>query len=160
MKKLRIYLESTVFNRYFEPERDGCSETRLLFAEIAAGKFEAYTSAYVIKELMDTEDELKRNNMLALISQYNITILDESEAVEVLAQAYVTHGVITEPHYYDRAHIACASVNELSAIISFNFSHINRKKTKELTGPVNILHGYRNLYIGLPMEVIENDESL
>ena len=50
--------------------------------------------------------------------------------------------------------------NCLDAIISFNFSHINRKKAKELTGPVNILYGYRNIYIGQPMEVIENDESL
>jgi len=27
MKKLKIYLETTVFNRYFEPERDSYSET-------------------------------------------------------------------------------------------------------------------------------------
>jgi len=160
MKKLKIYLESTVFNRYFEPERDSCGETKLLFAEIAAGKFEAYTSVYVVKELMDTEDELKRNSMLGLISGYDMTILDESQAIEALAKAYVTHGVITEPHYYDRMHLACASVNGLDAIISYNFSHINRKKTKELTGPVNVLYGYRNIYIGLPMEVIENDESV
>jgi len=43
-------------------------------------------------------------------------------------------------------------------ILSFNFRHINRKKTKELTGPVNKLHGYHAIYIGTPLEVIGNDD--
>ena len=158
MKKLKIYLESTVFNRYFEPNRDNYNDTRQLFKEIDSGKFETYTSVYVIKELSDTEDESKRNAMMELIAHHNIVILDESEEVEVLAKAYVTHDVITEAHYYDRLHVACTSVNGLDAIISLNFSHINRKKTKELTEPVNRLYGYNKIYIGSPMEVIKDGE--
>jgi len=158
MRKLRIYLETTVFNRYFEPERDNHRDTVRLFEEIAEGKFEAYTSAYVIKELLDTADEQKRNEMIQLVSRHGIIILDESDETETLAEAYVTHGVITKPHYLDRLHVACASVNTLDAIISLNFSHINRPKTKELSEPVNKIYGYGKIYIGTPMEVIDNDE--
>jgi len=158
MRKLRIYLETTVFNRYFEPERDNHRDTVRLFEEIAEGKFEAYTSAYVIKELLDATDEMKRNAMMEILYRHNVTILNEAEEIEALAEAYVTHDVITRPHYYDRLHIACTSANNLDAIISLNFSHINRKKTKELTEPINRLYGYSKIFIGTPMEVIDNGE--
>ena len=51
VKKLRIYLETTIFNRYVEPERDNHRETKVLFDEIAEGKFDAFTSGYVLREL-------------------------------------------------------------------------------------------------------------
>ncbi|MCL2494937.1 MAG: hypothetical protein FWE98_04695 [Oscillospiraceae bacterium] len=158
MKKMKIYLETTVFNRYFEPERDNYRDTVRLFEEIAEGRFEAYTSAYVVKELLDTTDEPKREAMMALLRRHHVIILDESRETEVLAEAYVTHGVITRPHQYDRLHIACTSAHGLDAIISLNFSHINRKKTKELTEPVNRLYGYIKIFIGTPMEVINDGE--
>ena len=157
MKKLKIYLESTVFNRYFEPERDCYDDILILFKEIEKGNFEAYTSAYVINELMDAI-EPKRNDMLELIKQSKIISIDESDEAEALAEAYVVHNVITRPHYLDRLHLACATVNSLDAIISFNFSHINRKKTKELSEYVNKLNGFEKIYIGTPMEVIEYEE--
>jgi len=157
MKKLKIYLETTLFNRYFEPERDNHRDTVQLFNEVALGKFETYTSVYVINELMNAA-EPKRSNMLELISRNNISVIDESDETEALAEAYVIHGVITRPNYLDRLHVACASVNGMDAIISLNFSHINRPKTKELTEPVNRLYGYGKIYIGSPMEVIGNGE--
>lgn len=112
----------------------------------------------MLKELLDTADEAKRDAMMALIPGHQIIFLDESDETENLAEAYVTHGVITKPHYLDRLHVACASVNRLDAIISLNFKHINRPKTKELSEPVNKLYGYGKIYIGTPMEVIEYDE--
>ncbi|MCL2434072.1 MAG: hypothetical protein FWD16_06090 [Clostridia bacterium] len=157
MPKPRIYLETTIFNRYFEPERDNHTATRLLFDEIAAGKFETYSSAYAITELAKTEGP-KRADMLAMFDRYPIAILEESVEIKTLADAYVTFGIITERHYYDRLHIACASVNGLDTIISLNFEHINRKKTKTLLGSVNKLFGYNDVYIGTPMEVTENEE--
>ncbi|MCL2495039.1 MAG: hypothetical protein FWE98_05220 [Oscillospiraceae bacterium] len=157
MRKMKIYLETTLFNRYFEPERDNYGDVRKLFAEIATGAFQSYSSAYVLEELSNTPDDVKRENMLELFAHSDINILDKSSEIEVLAEAYVAHGVITRPHYLDRLHLACASVNELDAIISLNFTHINRPKTKELTEPVNKLFGYRKIYIGSPMEVITNE---
>ena len=37
MRKLKIYLETTVFNWYFEPERGFTGDIQLLFDEIADG---------------------------------------------------------------------------------------------------------------------------
>ena len=48
---MRIYLETTIFNYYFEKERDFLhTDTVKLFEEIRANKYEAYTSDAVIDE--------------------------------------------------------------------------------------------------------------
>jgi len=44
MKKLRLYLETTMFNYYFDSERDGHSATVKLFEAIGAGEYVGYTS--------------------------------------------------------------------------------------------------------------------
>ena len=157
MKKLKVYVETTIFNRYFEPERDNHKETKFFFEEIEAGKFEAYTSAYVLQELAKAS-ESKRSDMLAMIGRYNISLIGESFEAEALADEYMAHKILSEKHFYDRAHIACASVSGMDMIISLNYAHINRITTKIKTGLINKLYGYGEIYIGSPMEVIDHDE--
>ncbi|MCL2495293.1 MAG: hypothetical protein FWE98_06525 [Oscillospiraceae bacterium] len=154
MKKLKIYLETTVFNWFFEPERDFYKDTHQLFDEIAAGKFEAYASDYVVEELAQAT-EPKRRMMLDLLEQSRIEMLGKSDEVAALAQQYVLHNIISKKHRYDREHIACAAVNGMNAIISFNFAHINRYSTREKTDLVNRLNGYPTVQIIMPMEVID-----
>lgn len=47
MSKLRVYLETTIFNRYFEDGREYSGETKLLFEKIQAGEIAGYTSLAV-----------------------------------------------------------------------------------------------------------------
>ena len=49
--KLRLYLETTVFNYYFDKNRPGHYDVVRLFVAVEAGLFYAYTSEYVIQEL-------------------------------------------------------------------------------------------------------------
>ena len=46
--KLKLYLETTVFNYYFDDDREGHENVLELFEAIKAGKFEAYTSELVL----------------------------------------------------------------------------------------------------------------
>ena len=131
MRKAKIYLETTVFNYYLDTERDGHIDTVKLFAEIKADKYEAYTSIYVTDELVKAE-EPKRSKMLALISEFDITVIPADEIAESLADVYIREGVIPKSKLYDAFHIAIAVVNDLDFIFSFNFQHINRVKTKEM----------------------------
>ena len=59
MRKQKIYLETTMFNYYFDKDRDAHADTVTLFEECAAGKFEPYTSDYVIKDIEDAPPEKK-----------------------------------------------------------------------------------------------------
>ena len=157
VRKPKIYLETTVFNHYFDTDREAHVATVKLFKEIQIGKYEAYTSLYVTDELGDAQ-EPKRSNMLDLIKQYQIAILDASEETEYLAGIYVNEGIIPARYHYDGLHIACATVNDLEYIFSLNFKHINKVKTKTMTSIINIREGYRPVTIASPLEVIEDDE--
>jgi len=73
MRKLKIYLETSVFNWYFEPERDFYKDTRQLFEEIANGKFEAYASEYVVEELLRTQGP-KQQEMMDLLHNSSLSV--------------------------------------------------------------------------------------
>lgn len=64
IEKLRLYLETTVFNYYFDEDRLGHEDVLKLFEAIKAGKYEAYTSSYVMQEL-EQAPEPKRANMFS-----------------------------------------------------------------------------------------------
>ena len=153
MKKLKVYVETTVFNYYFDEERDGHEGTVKLFEAISVGEYTGYTSEYVMAELRGAK-EPKKSNMLFLAEKSAIAILDTSEEIIRLANLYVQNGVIPIKYWIDAAHIAVASVNELDCVLSFNYEHINKLKTKRMTENINLLEGYKGVTICAPMEVL------
>ena len=153
VKSLRIYLETTVFNYYFDSDRDAHPHTVRLFKYIAAGMYEAYTSKYVIGELKAAK-EYKRSRMLNLIPEYDIRVLEESDDASRLANLYITEKVIPKDHRTDALHIAISAVNDIDMILSLNFKHIVSKRTEDLTGKINIQNGYRKVEIRSPTEVV------
>jgi len=158
MRKTKIYLETTLFNYYFDKDRDAHADTVKLFKEIATGKYEASTSVAVVTELRKAPAE-KQTAMLALVDEYNIPILRVCEEAAKLADIYVEEGIIPLKHRMDGVHIAMATVNDLDFIISMNFQHIVKVKTERMTRAVNVLRGYRPIEIFSPMEVVENEDA-
>ena len=159
MRKRKIYLETSVINHFFDTNREGHPDTVKLFKEMQAGKYEAYTSTYVIDELERTKDDKKRFNMLALIGEYNIEIISANDEAVRLADMYVSEGVIPTSKRYDGLHISIATINELDCIFSFNFKHINRLKTKTFTALINVKEGYKPITIATPGEVVEHGDD-
>ena len=68
-EKLRLYLETTVFNYYFDEDRQGHEDVIKLFEAIRAGEFEVCTSELVVREL-EKARESKRGKMLVLTEDY------------------------------------------------------------------------------------------
>jgi predicted nucleic acid-binding protein len=158
MKTQRIYLETTLFNYYFDIDRDAHVDTVKLFNEISGGKYEAFTSTYVTDEL-EKAPEAKRDKMLGLITEYNIAVLAPNDEAVRIADIYIAEGVIPKKYRTDGLHIAIATINELDMIISMNFKHIVKRKTILATGKINNLNGYRAIEIYSPMEVVENEND-
>jgi len=153
IRKPKIYVETTLFNYYFDKDRDILhTNTVELFKQIAAGKYEAYTSDAVIREL-ELAPEPKRGKMLDLIPEYRITVLKPNEAAERLADIYIAEGVIPPTHREDGLHIAIATVNALDIIFSLNFKHIVKGRTILETGKINAWHGFRAIEFNSPMGV-------
>ena len=154
MKKLKIYIESTLFNYYFDIDRDGHEDTVRLFEAIRAGEYEAYTSEYVMIELRDAKDP-KKSDMLALVEEYGITILDIDSESERMTDLYIKNGVMPAKYRIDASHVASASIHELDCVLSFNYAHINKLKTKHMTAAINLSEGYKAITICTPMEVLD-----
>ena len=158
MKVPKIYLETTVFNYFFDTQRDAHKDTVRLFRDIQAGKYDAYTSVYVVDELEKAPSE-KRDKMMGLMAKYGISALALNDEAELLANVYVEQGIIPLKYRTDGVHIAVAAVNDLDMIISMNFQHIVKRKTKIGTGNINALNGYRTVEICTPMEVNDHEKS-
>lgn len=154
---MKAYIETTIFNRYFEDGREYSMETRRLFEMIQSGDIKAFTSAAVLEEI-DRAPEPKRDFMLKLVRRFDITVLEVTQTAYDLADIYIEMGIIPMKYRLDGIHIAMAAVNSLDCIVSLNFHHINKLKTKTATEIVHRMKDYDNPYICTPMEVIYNDE--
>ena len=157
MRKQKIYLETTLFNHYFDKDRgDSHLDTVKLFKEIAVGKHEAFTSDYVVDELKKAPTD-KYAKMMNLLTEYQVPVLGMSDEADRLADIYVAEGVIPQKYKMDSLHIAIATVNDLDMIISMNFQHIVKRKTIKMTGHINVMNGYRVIEIYSPMEVVDDE---
>jgi len=153
MHKQKVYLETTMFNYFVEETKEDNPVTVEFFEAIRSGKYDGYTSTYAIEE-MENAIEPKRSNMLALIDKYQITVLDASEEADRLAHVYIQNGIIPEKKNLDAQHIAIATVNAIGIILSYNFKHINKLKTKTMVPAINQSEGYLPIIISQPKEII------
>jgi len=158
MRKQKVYIETTLYNYYFDTDRDAHADTVTFFEECAAGKFEPYTSTYAIDELKDTKGD-KRDKMLTLIEKFNINVLAATDDIDNLARRYLAEGALPQGSLTDASHIAATSVYALNTIVSLNFRHIVKDRTIEMTGAINTLLGYPIVKIMSPMEVIDIEKT-
>jgi len=145
-----------VFNYYFDEDREGHEDVVKLFEAIKADKYEVYTSELVIREL-EKAQEPKKSQMLNLVEEYKPKILENSDKVKYLGKLYIEKGVIPASHLFDSLHVAMASVYELDCIISYNFHHINRYKTRIMTANINKEEGYGGVIIAAAKEVLNHE---
>jgi hypothetical protein len=147
-----------MFNYYFDTERDGHADTIMLFKKIHAGEHEAYTSLYAISELEEAQ-EPKRSKMLALLDEYDIKVLPPTEESDQLADIYISEGIIPAKFRLDGAQIAISSIHGLDYVLSYNYQHINRAKTKLLTDRINNQRGYNSILICTAKEVLADERD-
>jgi hypothetical protein len=161
----KAYIETTLFNFYFAEKGKQyfgktvkyCRETREFFDAVRGGKFEPYTSDYVLAEIDREKNEGHRLEMLKLIADCNVIILPGNEEIERLAWLYIEAGAIPETFPDDALHIATTAIYELDFIVSLNFQHIVKDKAIQITAWINEAEGYKAVGIYEPGEVIDDE---
>ena len=128
--------------------------TLRLLDEVRKGKYEVYISEVVIREINRASKE-KAKKLIELINEIVSEELPIDDEVIELAGRYITEGIIPEKYENGALHIGVASVNNLDAVISWNFEHIVKLKTKKEVTGVNAISGYKDIEIYSPWEVIE-----
>lgn len=155
MKKIKYYLDTTIFNFVFA-EGDGEKKdiTIKLFTDLPLISEGIYISDEVIREI-SRAPEPRRLQLEKLLRETNPLLLEiDMETVE-LAERYIKEGIIPEKYRSDAFHIAVAVVNGIEAIVSWNFEHIVKLKTRVMVNGLNRLSGYHEIEICSPEEVVE-----
>jgi len=156
MKKLSIYLDTSIFN--FALDENNPKERNLtlkLFENVKKGEYEAFISEIVTTEI-DKAPEKIAVKLRSVVNEIEPEELPITEEVKLLSEKYIEQGIIPEKYRNDALHIAIASCNDLDVVVSWNFEHIVKVKTKrEVTG-VNALMGYKEIEIYSPLEVVED----
>lgn len=130
MKRNNIYHDTSVLNFFFEKrEIDKENSTKDLFMEIKQGKFAAYISELVAREIGASPTARKRS-LLSLIKTYPIKILQVTEESLALAEKYLAQGIFPSKYRDDALHIATAVVHNMDIVISWNMEHMVKLKTR------------------------------
>ena len=151
MRKLEIYVETSVWNAPFsEQSPDFKRFGKAFFGN--ADEYELFISSLVLAEVKRCS-EPKLGRLRELIVLHNPFELEIDGEARALANKYIEYGIIPPRYFTDAQHIAVASVNDLDYIVSFNFAHIVREKTRNGVSGVNAINGYRSPKIISPAEL-------
>ena len=120
------------------------------------GDYDGYSSTIVLYEI-DKAEGKRAGTLRNKIEELDLEILENNAEIENLAGEYIKEGLITEKHFDDARHIALASYYEMDAVVSWNFEHMVKFKTRRGVPSVNILKGYKPIEIMTPMEAISDD---
>ena len=144
----RIYLDTSVISALYDvrtPER--MAQTKQ--AWILLADYEICISNIVLAELSNASEEYKD---IFLKAVENFIILDADEDVYKLATEYVSRGIFPEKYIDDAVHVAIASLNNIGILLSWNFTHLVKIKTRQMVALVNSEKNY------LPVEIISPPE--
>jgi len=152
---MKAYLDTSVISALFDeknPERKSLTEAFLKRARI----LEVCISQITLGEIEQTPDVELRNKMRGAISQFSILrfLYNNVESVEWLAKEYVRYGAVPEGYPEDAYHIATAVISEMDYLLSWNFKHIVRRKTRDIVRMVNTLYNLRQIEIMTPAELL------
>ncbi|MBT9131555.1 hypothetical protein B9J77_02790 [candidate division NPL-UPA2 bacterium Unc8] len=154
MRKLKLYLDASVWNFFFAddaPEKRDV--TRGFFNSIEEDAYEIYISEVVIREINDAPDP-KRKTLLDLINKYTPVELEITEEANELTEVYINNGIVPKAKRNDAFHVAIATAFEMDAVITWNYQHLANLRKAELFNGVNLGRGYtKRLEMVTPMEV-------
>lgn len=155
MKKIKYYLDTTIFNFVFAEGDDEKKDITLkLFKDLPLIAEGVFISDEVIREI-SRANEPRKSQLEGLVRKANPLLLEVDIEVEELAERYIKEGIIPLRYRSDALHIAVAVINGIKAIVSWNFEHIVKLKTRVMVNGVNRLLGYHEIEICSPEEVIE-----
>ena len=151
MKKEKIYLDTSVISAYFDGRLKQRQEDTRVFLKTIAPQYEVYVSEITVRELSETKNEALRNKFLRMIKGFKVLIVNQE--MTSLAEKYIKDAVFPRKYFDDALHIAAASYYKMSCLVSWNFEHIVKVKTRRLVNLENKRNNFEALEIASPLEL-------
>jgi len=145
MRRLRVYLDTSVISFVFADDAPDFQRVTLDFFQKNAARYDLYVSEVVLLEIEDHPDPECRRRLKAVLSENRIATLPRDQAHEVrqLASRYVEKGVVPPSKMEDALHVAYATFYEMDMLLSWNFKHLANVRKEERFLAVNMEEGYR-----------------
>lgn len=154
MKRLRIYVDTSVFGGCFDPEFAEWSNA--LMDDFRSGRCALVVSDVTMGEVAMAPAPVRERFSEFLEMADGLAVTDE--ALELL-RAYESHGILAQRFRNDMLHVAIATVAEVDVVVSWNFRHIVRLDKIRLFNAVNLELGYKPLTIYSPREVATHGQQ-
>ena len=153
MKKLKIYIDTSVIGGYFDQEFE--IETKALFDKVLNNEYELVISDLTERELLSAPENVK-----TLIKNLGIKpeILMVTTEVIDLANKYLNEKVAGEISKDDCLHISLATINKIDILVSWNFKHIVNIKRIRGYNAINIMNVYSTIEIRSPKDLIDHED--
>ena len=148
----KIYLDTSVISALFDertPERKLATEQAWLKLK-DKNISDVYISELVLEELQKAAEPLK-NSLLSAVSDFSV--LPIMENTKHLAGIYVKQGIFPEKYFDDALHVAVASLNGIGILLSWNFTHLVKLKTRRMVSLVNAMESVFPVEIVSPPEI-------
>jgi predicted nucleic acid-binding protein len=158
MKKLRLYIDTSVLGGLFDSEdlRRVDTAERVLQL-IKNGSYDGFISLLTVEEILKAPDRI-REKLQGKIRETGLSVLEETEESISLADAYLQNGAMPEKYRDDARHIAVGVFHELDYIVSWNYKHMVNIAVRRLINSTNLRMGYNPIEIISPEEVIGDGE--
>lgn len=153
MRKPRLYFDTSVFGGIFDIEFQ--HETELLFEMVKNGEIICVYSDLCEFELENAPEKVK-THFLSL-DKNQTEFVEITEEINQLAEEYIHEKVVGETSIDDCRHIACATINKVDYLISWNFKHIVNVFRIRGYNAINIKNGQIQLDIRSPKDIITNE---
>jgi len=161
MKKLRVYLDTSIINFLYTSDSPVYKKATEAFFEniIAKNKIDTYISNIVIDEINKTEDKDHRNTLLKTFEKFpNIkNLIAENETIDEIAflsENYIKNGIIPSKKVADSLHVAYSTVFQIDILLSWNFQHLANISKEQKIIILNKTLGYNYPFrMANPLEV-------
>jgi len=158
MKRLKIYLDTSIISHLDAPDAlKEQADTRKLWEDMQAGKYEVVVSDVVIDELEGCP-EPKLSYLRSMLGGISYADITRSLEAARLRDLYFEVGGLPPKSRLDALHIAIATANSCNIILSWNFKHIVNYRAMTAVDAVNIKEGYAPLRILSPTMLLESED--
>ena len=147
-KKIRLYLDTSVPSAYYDTSKPMRQLITQKWFENDASTYELYISVITVEEIAKTKNDVKRQSISELTVNHKMKVLELSERAKNLAYEYMNRGAIPKSETEDAYHVAIAVINDLDAMVSWNFKHIVSINPIRKIHEINRKHNYAAIEIG------------
>jgi predicted nucleic acid-binding protein len=150
----RIYIDSSVVSGLFD-KNDHPERVKPFWHAVKSGKIIIVASDVLDEELAKAPQHVQ--DFFAELPESQIERIVSTDKSDALAEQYVLAGIVKPKSLNDCRHVALASVARVDVLVSFNCKHIVRLNRIRKYNAINMQHGYAQIEIRTPDEVIHDD---